>query len=240
MNTALPTEAPTPQPVRTRYFLDTEFYERGPKYPIQYISLGIVCDDGRTFYAQNLTFDYSNVSDWLGRNVLPQLTHFNMGVRQRSCTPLGKYDSDGRCEASDCPWYKGSKLGPKIIDFVWNQFTPVLGREKIKPEFWAYYADYDWVVFCQLFGSMIDLPQGFPMYCRDIKQKADEVEEYLQREHDANFRLRLPKQMGEHNALADAQWNRKALANLETYADDPQLFMRKYGESKVFMELEAK
>jgi hypothetical protein len=138
------------------------------------------------------------------------------------------------------PWYKGSKLGPKIIDFVWNQFTPVLGREKIKPEFWAYYADYDWVVFCQLFGSMIDLPQGFPMYCRDIKQKADEVEEYLQREHDANFRLRLPKQMGEHNALADAQWNRKALANLETYADDPQLFMRKYGESKVFMELEAK
>lgn len=27
-----------------------------------------------------------------------------------------------------------------------------------KPEFWTYYADYDWVVLCQLYGRMIDLP----------------------------------------------------------------------------------
>lgn len=46
-------------------------------------------------------------------------------------------------------------------------------------EFYAYYADYDWVVFCWLFGRMIDLPKGFPMYCRDLKQMLDEsVENY--------------------------------------------------------------
>jgi hypothetical protein len=41
------------------------------------------------------------------------------------------------------------------------------------PEFYAYYADYDWVLFCSLFGRMIDLPKGFPMYCIDLKQELD-------------------------------------------------------------------
>lgn len=64
------------------------------------------------------------------------------------------------------------------------------------PEFWAYYADYDWVVLCQLFGRMIDLPDGWPMYCRDLKQEADRLG------------VRFPPMQGiEHNALADAQWN---------------------------------
>lgn len=33
-----------------------------------------------------------------------------------------------------------------------------------KPEFWAWYADYDWVALCQLYGTMMDLPVGWPMY----------------------------------------------------------------------------
>lgn len=28
----------------------------------------------------------------------------------------------------------------------------------------------DWVVFCQMFGTMLDLPNGWPMFCRDIRQ----------------------------------------------------------------------
>lgn len=69
-----------------------------------------------------------------------------------------------------------------------------------EPEFWGYYADYDWVVFCWLFGPMIDLPNGWPMYCRDIAQWADQLGNPT-----------LPKQDStEHNALADARWNREA------------------------------
>ena len=68
-----------------------------------------------------------------------------------------------------------------------------------KPEFWAYYADYDWVAFCQLWGRMLDLPKGWPKYCRDLKQLADEN----------NFIL--PSQKGvEHHALADARWVKEA------------------------------
>ena len=69
-----------------------------------------------------------------------------------------------------------------------------------KPEFWAYYADYDWVVLCQLYGTMMDLPQGWPMYCRDIKQLCDDL-----------GNPKLPKQTGpEHNALHDAIWTKFA------------------------------
>jgi hypothetical protein len=32
------------------------------------------------------------------------------------------------------------------------------------------YCSYDWVVFCQIFGKMIDLPEYFPMYCNDLQQ----------------------------------------------------------------------
>jgi len=70
-----------------------------------------------------------------------------------------------------------------------------------KPEFWGYYADYDWVVFCWLFGTMMDLPDGWPKYCRDIKQLCDSA---------GNPDLpQLPDGM-EHNALTDAWWNRGA------------------------------
>lgn len=64
-----------------------------------------------------------------------------------------------------------------------------------KPEFWGYYADYDWVVLCQLYGTMMELPKGWPMYCRDLKQLCD-----------SKGNPRLPKQEFEHNALEDAVW----------------------------------
>jgi hypothetical protein len=41
------------------------------------------------------------------------------------------------------------------------------------PEFWGYYADYDWVVFCQIFGTMVDLPKG-GWQCEDCGARAED------------------------------------------------------------------
>lgn len=38
------------------------------------------------------------------------------------------------------------------------------------PKFYASYGAYDWVVFCWLFGKMVDLPRHFPMFVRDFRQ----------------------------------------------------------------------
>jgi hypothetical protein len=90
-------------------------------------------------------------------------------------------------------------------------------------QFYAYYADYDWVVFCWLFGKMNDLPDGFPRYCRDLKQNFDVLAEYLNTERSfftpkqwvkmvKEVHPDYPKKTNEHNALDDAKWN-KALHN---------------------------
>ncbi len=97
-----------------------------------------------------------------------------------------------------------------------------------KPKFYAYYAGYDWVVFCWIFGKMIDLPKSFPMYCRDLKQMFDQEAENLPSAAFTNImtgekigtnlkskinflkqRKDYPKQQNEHNALDDAKWNLK-------------------------------
>jgi hypothetical protein len=92
-------------------------------------------------------------------------------------------------------WDLRSTIAKHVINFVGSG----------KPEFWGYYADYDWVVFCWLFGSMIDLPKGWPMYCRDIKQLCDDL-----------GNPQLPEQgKGEHHALADARWNKRAFEFLQ-------------------------
>lgn len=64
---------------------------------------------------------------------------------------------------------------------------------------------YEKVVFCSLFGAMIDLPEHFPMFCMDIMQ----LKKYFSVD-------KIPiEQKNEHSALADAEWNKKAYEWLE-------------------------
>lgn len=72
------------------------------------------------------------------------------------------------------------------------------------PEFYGYYSDYDWVVFCWLFGKMIDLPKGFPMFAFDIQQQ---IEEY---KIDKEQLLKEVPQTNCHNSLSNALWNKNA------------------------------
>lgn len=73
------------------------------------------------------------------------------------------------------------------------------------PEFWAYFADYDWVALCQLYGTMMQLPEAWPKFCLDLKQTA-----YLAGDPS----LQRPEG-GDHDALADARWNRRIWHELQ-------------------------
>lgn len=189
---------------KTKYFIDTEFIEDGKT--IDLISIGIASEDGRTLYAQNAECNFNQASDWVWRNVFPHLAHFDMRG-QRSCRVRTEtYDSGLRRRAftacsdnqdNPCPWASRNEIRDKVLEFC--------SVEKYgKPEFWGYFADYDWVAFCQLFGAMIQLPKGFPMYCRDVKQWADQLGD-----------IRIPKPDVEmHHALIDAEWVKEAHAFL--------------------------
>lgn len=73
-----------------------------------------------------------------------------------------------------------------------------------KPELWAYYAAYDHVALCQLFGRMIDLPKGIPWYTNDLKQFSESL----------GSPKHPPQSSTEHHALEDARWNRDLYAFL--------------------------
>lgn len=160
-----------------RYFLDTEFIER--PYTIDLISIGIKCEDEREFYAENAEADMSMANDFVKKNVIPQLKYSNRSVFYNFDRKSGNIEIFG-----------DKKF---IADAIKNFINPH------KPEFWGYYADYDWVAFCWLFGSMVDLPKGWPMYCLDLKQFADSI-------GNPKFNKR---ESSEHNALADAKWNKE-------------------------------
>lgn len=194
-----------------KYFLDAEFIEDAVF--IDLISIGIVAEDGREFYALNIDCDWNKASQWVRENVLTRLPDKPNDF---------EYSEVHKAEG----WLRHSAIGDEVLKFVGGETYSInypsksngaavrglkVGRRikegNPKPEFWAYYADSDWVVFYQLFGTMMDLPEGFPLYCRDLKQEEDRL--------GIDLSKAVPQE-NEHDALDDARWNWKAFKYLET------------------------
>lgn len=64
-----------------RYFYDSEFLEH-PDYPIELISIGIISEDGREYYAEvdldTTVFERMLDHEWLMANVVPYLNRTHM------------------------------------------------------------------------------------------------------------------------------------------------------------------
>jgi hypothetical protein len=186
-----------------RYFLDTEFIEDGKT--IDLISIGIISEDGRNLYLIHRDFDILKAwkNDWVKNNVLKV-------IHEDYCkNSVLKFINGGMTPKFN---YLGFRSVVKEVGknrkYIASAIRGFCDPEKYgKPEFWGYYADYDWVVFAQIFGTMMDLPNGFPMYCRDLNQWCDDL-----------GNPRLPEQTNEeHNALEDAKWNKEVYDFLLNY-----------------------
>ena len=167
-----------------RYFYDTEFIEDGKT--VDLISIGIVADDGREYYAVNADMPIDRIREhtWLVDNVVPTLPMRNAHARLIM-------DVDRSNRLVKPPWV----IANEVRDFV---LTP----DSEAPELWAYFGAYDHVVLCQLFGTMMQLPDGMPMFTHELMQLWEQA-----------GRPDKPEQgEGEHNALEDARWNAKLYA----------------------------
>jgi hypothetical protein len=157
----------------TKFYLDTEFIESPGK--MQLISIGICTERGDTFYAESSVFNPEDANDWVKENVISKLKFYG-----------SKLVSAGSAKVSSADGvYKREVFG---------------GTD---PEFWAYFADYDWVNFCWIFGTMMELPEWYPKFCLDLKQ-----EMYTNGLSSQWKKKVCPDPEGEHNALVDAEWNR--------------------------------
>jgi hypothetical protein len=162
-----------------RIFYDTEFHENGTT--IDLISIGMVREDGRELYAVSSEFDQAAVLQhpWLRKHVWPTLP---VRVNERGTRGIDALDLD---HPDVRPRAQIARL---VARFILD--TP-------DPELWAWYGAYDHVALAQLFGRMIDLPDGIPMWTNDLRQEAARLGD-----------PQLPEQPdGEHNALADARHN---------------------------------
>ena len=273
-----------------KYFIDTEFIE-GPQkesFPISLfrketpntidlISIGIVAEDGREYYAISKDFnlreawnrfdleeqygDMRNVFPegrkiyWIRENVLKPIFNelfskslvdkgsfvrdnyftaysgFTYGHLKALINYYGKTNKEiadeiisftTQAKWKDNPKGKflvGTDLSDKVtkMDLLWD-----------KPVFYGYYSAYDHVALCWLFGKMMDLPKGFPMYCRDLKQIMDEktnkyyphtvLENRNQVLDHFKKMTTYPKQDSSksHNAIEDARWNKQLFEFLTT------------------------
>lgn len=195
-----------------KYFLDTEFIE-GFKKPlfgkrrhfIDLISIGIVREDGKEYYAVSNDFNSKDANDWVLKNVISKLPDKH----------VDQLDSPRR-RMESMAWKSQKQITYDILNFFGCFRDHLFWRAPPNIEVYGYYADYDWVLFCSLFGRMMDLPKGFPMYCIDLKQQLD-----CKADKNGHFKYdgatmtlaalkdypTYPKETNEHNALADAKWN---------------------------------
>jgi hypothetical protein len=181
-----------------KYFLDTEFheYKKKPLFgkaidTIELISIGIVAEDGREYYAISKDFDIKAAwnNEWLRENVLKSI-HNELSIKENNSMHeeedwftfrslyvlIKKYGKSNKQIAEEIKLYVSNNeiYINKVGERYYAGVDPV-DNTKLSCEFYGYYCDYDWVVFCWLFGRMIDLPKGFPMHCIDLKQSLDEA-----------------------------------------------------------------
>jgi hypothetical protein len=173
-----------------RFFYDQEFLEDGST--IDLLSIGIAADDdqGHTLYLVNRDADLRAVAehDWLMANVVPHLPLMDIGG------PWGKTTLAWDPKHHDFPLIQPRHVIAARVEGFVSKFS----RFRKDHELWGWYADYDHVALCQLWGRMIDLPGCIPMFTHDLRQVVGK--NHPPEQHPGS----------EHHALADAQWNRAA------------------------------
>ncbi len=260
-----------------KYFIDTEFLEGTQRYgwfvketkpTIDLISIGIVREDGKAYYAvfNDFNFDEAwnrcDIQDrgvdgirktyWIRDNVIRKIwldyiggehkAHFYPFTYKNMKAYFEKHGRKRIQVANDiCAFIYGDDCGGSGMSALEMAMRYEINDKSLIPEFYAYYSAYDWVAFCWIFGKMIDLPKGFPMYCRDLKQIFDEkvdnitLEKMLPFAQDGLDRIIIengastqtkerliksinsyPKNNNEHHALSDAQFDLQLYKFLQT------------------------
>lgn len=148
-----------------RFFVDLEFTETGKNGigSIELLSIGVQREDGLRYYAVNADADLSRADDWVKENVLPNLGPDHV-----------------------------RKSAAQIAEDLREAFLPD-GADSPTPRIYTDYGAYDHVAMCWLWGKMIDLPEGMPMYTRDLRPFFEE--------HEVSDELMAPSH---HNYMHDA------------------------------------
>ena len=116
----------------TKIFFDTEF--TGLHQATTLISIGLISECGKAFYAELTDYDRNQIDDWLKENVID-----NLGLPEMGKIPL-VYISDTK------------EVVARELKTWLAQFEQV--------EMWSDCLAYDWVLFNQLWGHAFSIPDN--------------------------------------------------------------------------------
>lgn len=171
-----------------KIFFDTEF--TGLHKNTSLISIGLIDENGRSFYAEFTDYDKSQVNEWIENNVIKNLTHPTLSVSGNDWTITG--------------------VKPMIRTAL-NQWLEYYKDEQITLV--SDVCHYDMVLFIDIFGGAFDLPKNICSTCYDINQ---DIAKYYnislakafdtnREELAENLGFELQKDMNKHNSLFDAK-----------------------------------
>lgn len=167
-------------------FYDSEF--TGLHQTTTLISLGMVAEDGRAFYAEFNDYDRSQCDPWIRDNVLAHTRWIN----QPDATT-------GQWREQALTLCYGDSASIRTALQTWlAQFERI--------EIWADCPAWDWVLLCELFGGAFHIPQQIYYLPFDLVTlfKAQGLDPDTDRASFAGSAASGPLQQ-RHNALYDAQ-----------------------------------
>lgn len=158
------------------------------------ISLGIVAEDGRKFYAEFTDYDEKQCDKWIEENVL---SHLILSGNDNLAKELSR--DDRAIVVMGCKADIRNELSDWLSQFPYAQFVSDV-------------CHYDFVLLIDLFGTAFDLPENVSPACHDIN--IDIARHYGISEREAFDRSReeiVSELCGheiegrKHNALYDAE-----------------------------------
>ena len=177
-----------------KIFFDTEF--TGLHKNTTLISIGLIDENNRTFYAEFSDYDESQCDEWIHENVIKHLKWSKEG----SIENFGNYDDMNHIEMY------GDKNYIKMQLEQWlSQYDEV--------ELVSDCCHYDMVLFIDIFGGAFDIPKQVNPACHDINQdiatyyKISEREAFEVSREDilSSNNFIVDEEIMKHNALFDAQ-----------------------------------
>lgn len=163
--------------------LDTEFTSLTQQ--AQLLSLALVAETGAVFYAEFSDFKKEEINDWVNTHVINNFLMQEMDVHFSV--------ENKRTQV------KGNK---EYIVTLLREWLKQFGNIRM----WADVPHYDWVLFCELFGGSMKLPNNVHFMCMDIAtllhtQGLDHTAERISLINDDE----TPANYKTHNALNDAE-----------------------------------
>ena len=178
---------------KTKIFFDTEF--TGLHQNTTLISIGLISECGKTFYAELTDYDKSQIDNWLQENVINNLylNEEEHGIDSSSLS--GKHTK-----------YLGKTFDLKLALQDWfSQFKEV--------EIWSDCLSYDWVLFNQIFGHAFNIPKNVYYIPFDICTlfQVKGIDPDISRETFSE----MTEESQKHNALWDAKVIKECYYKLE-------------------------